>query len=391
MRRTPRLATDTRLIRRCLVFLTVLAAIWAMQRFEDFLLPTMIGLFLALILTPVAARVEAFGVPRALAALLVVVTTLVGLAAVVYVALPGYEEYRDRGPEILREVERKIAPIRQQAEEVGIIEEERPPIDELRTRPDITPVDSVSDLPPSADAAGVEGSGVDAGPLDQDMARRFATDIAMSAPVLIGKVLYILFLTLFTILDRRRLMRGAMMTQSTFGGRAWTARVIRDMRTKVASFLLMISLVNIGLGLATAVVFWALGMPSPLLWGAAMALLNFIPFIGPLIMNAIVFAVAFVHFPTLGEALLPVGALLILNMIEGNFVTPMLVGSRVLNGSLGVFIAVTFGAWLWGPVGALLATPALIVITTLMTARRSARRPLRTRNIRKMLEEAGAA
>lgn len=154
------------------------------------------------------------------------------------------------------------------------------------------------------------------------------------------------------------------------------------MRTKVARYLLTISIINVMLGIATAVTFWALGMPNPVLWGVGMAILNFIPYLGPAIMNVIVFAVAFVHYPSFFVALLPVAALLMLNLIEGQIVTPMLIGSRIAVGALPVFLAVAFGAWLWGAVGALLATPALIVGQTLTTARRRAQRPIVSRKIR---------
>jgi len=169
-------------------------------------------------------------------------------------------------------------------------------------------------------------------------------------------------------------MRVALSTQSTFRDRAWLYRILRRIRWDVARYLLMVTIINAGLGLATGLCFWAVGMPNPVLWGTAMALMNFIPYLGAAIMNVATFAVAFVHFPTLAMALLPVLILLSLNLIEGQMVTPMVVGSKVVNGVLSVFLSVAFGAWLWGPAGAVLAPPALIVAQTVLRSRRDERR-----------------
>ena len=370
-----------RVIRRCLIFLVAVATMWALQNFESFLVPTLIGLFLALVLTPIVHALERRGVPAGIAAAGIVVTMLLSLGAVIYAVLPGYEDYTRRAPEIVREIERKLAPLRESAVEAGILKEGEGGTEEAlegdeQGTPKIAPV-------PSNDGKSENGEEAEMVPTPT---REFYTDIALEAPTLFGNFLYIVFLTFFTIYDRRRLMRAALMTQSNFGARAWLARVIREMRTKVARYLLTITIINTGLGICTGLVFWGIGMPSPLLWGVGMATLNFIPYLGPAIMNVIVFAVAFVSFPTVGMALVPVAALLMLNMIEGQIVTPMVVGSRVLSGTLPVFVAVAFGAWLWGAAGALLATPALIVGQTLMSARRSARRPLRYRDISDVLE-----
>lgn len=353
---------DRKVIRRCVLLITILVVIWALQRFQGFLVPTMIGLFLALVLTPIVHEMEVRGFPRVIAAGLVVLTVLISFGSVIYAVLPSYENYLDRAPEIVRDIERKLAPIREKAEEAGLIGGRKP-------------VQETPELQPGARAA----VPVEPDPEGDDVelpvpGRSFYTDVALNAPALFGNFLYIVFLTFFTIYDRRRLMRFALATQRTFGARAWIYRVIRDMRTKVASYLMAVTIINSVLGIVTGLVFWALGMPNPILWGAGMAVLNFIPYLGPAVMNVIVFAVAFVHYPTVFLAFIPVACLLILNLLEGQFVTPMVIGSRVATGSLPVFLAVAFGAWLWGPAGALLATPALIVGQTLMTARVTARR-----------------
>ncbi len=340
-----------RIQRRAIVFIAVVLGLVAMERFEDFLIPTTIGAFLALILTPVVHRLERGGVPRALAAAGVVLTTLVLLGGAIYAALPTYDDYVERLPEIARDVERKLAPLQERAEDAGLIERQ-----------------------PGAAPGGAAMAGEGEGSALPQPVRSFYTDMVMDAPAMLGNFLFIVFLTFFAIYDRRRLMRAALATQSSFRDRAWIFRILQRVRWDVARYLLTVTIINSGLGLATGLSFWAVGMPNPVLWGTAMGLLNFIPYLGAAFMNVATFAVAFVHFPTLALAVLPVAILLTLNLIEGQIITPMVVGTQVVRGVLPVFLSVAFGAWLWGPAGAVLAPPALIVAQTVLRSRREERR-----------------
>jgi len=339
-----------RIIRRAVLFIALVVGLIAMQRFESFLIPTTIGAFLALILTPVVWRLEQVGVPRAPAAGGVVLAALVIVGGAIYTAVPSYDDYVERLPEIARDLERKLAPLQERVEGAGLI------------------------VPAVPEAAGAQ---VPQGEADTTLpvpGRAFYTDMALEAPAALGNFLYIVFLTFFSIYDRRRIMRAALATQSTFANRAWLNRVLRRIRWDVARYLLTVTLINAGLGLATGLCFWAVGMPNPVLWGVGMALLNFIPYLGAAAMNVATFAVAFVHYPSLALALIPVAVLLTLNLLEGQMVTPMVVGTQVVRGVLPVFLSVAFGAWLWGPAGALLATPALIVAQTVLRSRQEERR-----------------
>jgi len=341
----------TRVIRRAVLFIAVILGLFAMQRFESFLVPTVIGAFLALILTPVVSRLEMVGVPRPLAAGGVVLAALIVIGSAIYAALPTYDDYVERLPEIVRDVERKLAPLQERAEDAGLLKPEEKGVDSLG--------DEIEDM----------------GEVELPVpGRSFVTDIALGAPAVVGNFLYIIFLTFFSIYDRRRIMRAALTTQSSFADRAWLYRILRLIRGDVARYLLTVTLINTGLGIATGLCFWAIGMPNPALWGTAMALMNFIPYLGAGVMNVVTFAVAFLHYPTFALALLPVAVLLTLNLLEGQMVTPMVVGTKVVNGVLPVFLSVAFGAWLWGPAGAVLATPALIVVQTVLRSREQERR-----------------
>ena len=122
-----------------------------------------------------------------------------------------------------------------------------------------------------------------------------------------------------------------------------------------------VTTINLGVGVATGIICALTGMPNPAALGALAATLNFIPIIGPVFMFAILTVVGVVAFPTLAAGLL--GPILFAGMtfLEGHFLTPVIVGRRLQLNALAVFIALAFWTWLWGPMGAFLASPILIV------------------------------
>ena len=136
-------------------------------------------------------------------------------------------------------------------------------------------------------------------------------------------------------------------------------------RAEISRYLLTIAAINAGLGVAVGFAMWALGMPTPLLWGVMAGLLNFLPYIGSVIGIAVVGMVALVHFPTIGAAILVPLAYFACTAVEGQFVTPTIVGRRLRLNTAAVFIAVAFWSFLWSIPGALMAVPILVVVKVL--------------------------
>jgi predicted PurR-regulated permease PerM len=138
--------------------------------------------------------------------------------------------------------------------------------------------------------------------------------------------------------------------------------VIERVRAEVGRFYLTTTLINIGLGLATAGIMTAWGMPNPYLWGTLAALLNFIPYAGPGATLLVITIVAVVSFSQPGRILGVAGSDMLLVTIEGQIVQPLVVGRRLAVNPLVVFLALWFGGLFWGIPGVLLATPTLVAI-----------------------------
>ena len=138
-------------------------------------------------------------------------------------------------------------------------------------------------------------------------------------------------------------------------------KIANDIEHNLAGYLTVVTIINAALGAIVAVGAWLLGLPSPVTFGVLAAVLNYVPYVGPAVMVAALFAVGLVTFPSLGQALTAPLAFVILTTTEGHFITPTIIGRRLTFNPLLILLALAFWTWIWGPVGALLAAPFSII------------------------------
>ena len=190
-------------------------------------------------------------------------------------------------------------------------------------------------------------------------------NVAYLAPAILAQVL-LFMASLYFFVATRFQTRAAVLSMCYSRRLRWrVAHVFRDVERLVSRYLISITLINAGLGATVSLALWAVGVPSPILWGALAGLLNFLIYLGPAIMVAILFAVGLATFDTFGGALIPPLVYLTLNMIEGQAVTPAVIGKSLTLNPFLVLVALAFWIWLWGPVGGFIAIPAMLIIFAL--------------------------
>jgi predicted PurR-regulated permease PerM len=180
------------------------------------------------------------------------------------------------------------------------------------------------------------------------------------SPTFTEFLLFFATLILF-IASWRDLRRALIMNFSDRDARLRTLRILNEIEVHLGNYLLTVTVINIGVGIGTGIVCALTGMPNPAGLGALAATLNFIPIIGPIAMFMILVVVGILTFPTIGGGLAAAAAFGGLAFLEGHFVTPMIIGRRLALNALAVFLGLAFWTWLWGPMGAFLASPLLIV------------------------------
>ena len=187
--------------------------------------------------------------------------------------------------------------------------------------------------------------------------------LAFATPSVVLETLLTLLMTFFMIEARVRMRRHLLLDRTSFGTSIKAARAMREMQDRVAAYILTVTWINGCVGVVVALGAWALGVEAPVMWGGLAALLNFIPYIGPLIMTALLALFGIGTAETAFLGMIPALAYLGLHTVESNIVTPSILGARFTMNPVMILIALSYFSWIWGVFGALLSVPILLMLT----------------------------
>jgi predicted PurR-regulated permease PerM len=321
----------------------VLAVPFALRAGAEFFLPVTAALVIAIALVPMLEWLERRGLPSGLSAFLCVLTFLtVANVAVASIVLPASDWVR-------------LLP-----ERVGRIRESLAPVMRVYSQLERFIDDLVRQFGTVHHAA--------ARTVTVEQPNSLLGIIATSAPLAAVQMFFAVLVVFFFLAGWTRMRRQTITGRASFDGAMTTARAIQEMVDATSTYLGTITLVNIGLGAIVALVLWVLDMPTPLMWGGIVTVLNYIPYLGPI---ASVLLLALGGLMTFNEpwyALLPALCFVGLHLVEANIITPTFVGRRLTINPLLILVSLSFWAWVWGTTGALLAVPLLIIFKTVLDA-----------------------
>lgn len=319
------------------IFLLLLGGVLHAAR--EFLIPLVLAFLLALVFSPVVRFLGRRGLAHGVSAALVVITLLLaGLSGIYFLSGPVGQWIAD-APRIAFNVERRvgglIAPVRRVIEASERVEQ-------------------------AASQAETEGDGqvqevVVRGP-------NLITSAATAAPRAVAQAVFTLVLLFFLLASGDMFYDKIVRALPRLTDKKRAVRITYGIERELSRYLFTISLINLGLGVAVGTAMWIANMPNPLLWGVGATLLNFIPYFGAVVGVAASALVAIVTFDTLPPALLPPLLYLLLTTLEGQLITPAVVGRRMEMNAVAVLLSVAFWGWLWGVMGALMAVPILVAI-----------------------------
>jgi predicted PurR-regulated permease PerM len=192
--------------------------------------------------------------------------------------------------------------------------------------------------------------------------------LATSAPHAVIQLFFALLVIFFFLAGWTAMRKQTIVSRGSFEGALTTARVIQQVVDATSTYIGTITLINATLGALTALVLWQLGMESPIMWGGIVAVLNYIPYLGPIASALLLFMGGLMTFPDVWAALLPPAIFVGMHLIESNIITPMIVGKRLTISPLAILVSLSFWSWVWGTTGALLAVPLLIIMKTVFAA-----------------------
>src|ERR1700689_4384233 len=298
-------------------------------------IPVALAMLAALILSSPVEALFRLGLPRGLGAVLILIMALAAVAGLVALIWTPSQQWYASAPHTLTVIQRKFTPV---ARLMNYIEE-------------LTDRAGKVGAPTSAEPAAVAAP-------QESVARVLLSTVRDAA---IGLATFVI-ITLFLLAGGPPMV--ARMTAAFFDHLKahHVQRYIDRVRAEVGQFYVTTTFINIGLGIATTLVMMAWGMPTPYLWGAVAAILNFIPYAGATTTLILVTLVAIVSFDGLGDAVGVALSYLGLSVIEGQIVQPLLVGRRMDVNPLLIFLGLWFGGVFWGIAGVILATPILVAL-----------------------------
>jgi predicted PurR-regulated permease PerM len=316
-----------------LTVIAVLVAFYTLYFAASLLVPIAAAVLLSMLLAPAVQFLERLHVPRLLASAVVVIGT-VGFTGAGITALAGpAQSWIEKGPESLQKMEHRLFAIRR-------------PLEDIKKATD--------QLEQATEAVGQSG------PQEVRVVQPALTDLVLSGtPQAVASIISVTILVYFLLASGDVFLRKLVTVIPTFHDKKRAVEITRQIETDISFYLLSVTSMNVGLGVAMAVATAILGIPNPLLWGALVAVLNFVPYVGALTSMAILAMVGIQTFDSLPQALAAPGILLVLVIISAEVITPFVLGRGLLLNPVAIFIAILLWGWLWGIVGVLLAVPLL--------------------------------
>lgn len=316
------------------IFILVLMAVLTIGK--AFFLPVLLALLLSLTFTPIVRWSRKRGVPEVVSAVLIVATITIAIALGVSLLSEPLSNWLYRFPFLLDQLKDKFEFL-------------RVPFNNF-----MNASSEMTNATASGDEEQVQRVIVEDQQLIVAAARNMLSVITTSFITIV--------LTFFLLAKGRVFYHKVVQSFSSLHDKKEALGTVYTIERSISRYLLAITIINICLGIAIGTALFLLGMPNPIIWGVVAALLNYLPYIGALMGIAGSTIVAILAFPLLSQALLIPAVYACLTILEGQFITPSVVGRQLSINPVIVFLSVAMWSWMWGLAGALIAVPLLVVI-----------------------------
>ena len=343
-------ARQTRLLRTLLV----LAIIYTLYLAKSLLIPLLFSALVALLLSPLVAVARKFFIPRAISAAVLMAVFIAPFSFLgVELAEPA-ERWMKTLPKMAAQVTQEIEELSDslqsgEVEELSQPEKKRSSFFGWFDDEDIAPE-------PKEDSDSLV-----TGKLKQSGMEMLMTALT-GAPLLLAQLFGCIILILFLLVFGPELFSVFIKDFPVVTNKRKALVVVNHIQRELSNYIVTVSIINSMLGLVTALAFTFLGVEDALLWGALVALMNFVPYLGGLFSCSILLVAGVVQFGFVSAALLPAATFLAINIAESQFVTPAILGKSLRLNPLVIILWLSIMGWLWGVVGVLLSVPVLMSI-----------------------------
>jgi predicted PurR-regulated permease PerM len=318
-----------------IIGLFIIALLWGAHVSQAVLVPVLLAWVIATTLLPAVSFMQAWKVPRVLSAIVLTAVLAAVVASVLVLLATPAAYWLSRATDLGALLREKFQMLNQP---LALLEEIR------RTLSSIT----------SSEPGAIK--------VEQPAANVVTTTFAVLTPAVSQFVLFAGALLFYLIYQERNRATAVMLLRGR-EARLEALRTLKCIDENMTTYFSTFTLVNACLGLVTFALTYLAGLPNPLLWGVLAGVLNYVPYLGPTVVAVTLAIVGVITFPTLAQAAVAPLIFVAIVTVEGQFLTPAIMGRRLELNPFAVFLAIAFCTWLWGPVGAFLAVPLLMAST----------------------------
>lgn len=311
---------------------------FALKAGSEFFLPLAASIVISLALAPLADWLDARGLPNSLASLLALATMILVIVLAATLVIQPAIALLDSLPHLIDRISGRIAPV------TGTVDK-------------------------YARMAEALSRSMGAGDGAQEVviaSRPSITDILLQTPAVVLQVLLTVLLSFFMLEARVRLRRHLLLERTEFTASVRAARVLRDVQAQLGAYFATTLSVAAGVGGLVGTTAWSLDWKQPVMWGGLAALLNLLPYIGPLTMMAVLALFGLSGPEPTGWALAPALAYVALHTFESNLFTPALMGRRLAIAPVAILSGLIYFGWIWGIAGLFLAGPIVLILSALL-------------------------
>jgi predicted PurR-regulated permease PerM len=312
--------------------LFILALFYTMYFMRSILLPIVLALLLSYLLRPIVRALARARIPTLLGAALILIALLISIGYGMSALGAPVAGWLEKAPTGLQELQRKFMPMKKSMTQVAQASGE---IEKLAT-------------PDSPTKTAVE------------VKRHPITEILyMRTPEFIASVLLLLVLLYFLLAYDGVFVAKLIKLMPTLSDKKRAVSIAHEIESHISRYLLTVTVINTCLGLAVGTTVGLLGLRNPVMWGVVVAVLNFVPYLGALTGIICMTIGATLSFDSLSYALIFPAIYLLFGILEGNFVTPWVMGRSLTLNPVIILLSLTFWGWMWGIAGVILAVPIL--------------------------------
>ncbi len=332
-----------------LTLLAVFATIFLLDWAQPVLIPLVLGLVTSYALAPVVNRLERFSIPRALSAGILLLAIVGGVGATAFSLQDEAANLVETLPEAAKKFQRSLN--KEWGASGETFEKMQQAADEIGRATD----GAAPTTPRGVTRVQIEEPKLDI--------RRYLWTTLSGAVAATGATLIVLFLAYFLLASGDTFRRKwVALSGPTLAGRRVTIQVMDEIAHQIQRYLGVQVVTSVLVGVSSGLAFWAIGLESAAMWGVVAGILNLVPYIGAIVTTAGTALIAFLQFGTLSMALAVGSISLVINTMEGYWLTPWLASRASRMNAVIVFLGLLFWGWLWGPWGLILGMPIMMVI-----------------------------